>query len=214
MSSSTTPTSTPGQSGLKQQQLSLITIMKVGNVEIPNEIGIMGWSNLLHVHKTINTQILCPWRHHKITAPNAELAHKTQKKIGHSHNTRKLLIQFNNQSQREWDALKLVKQDQNFLAFCSSHSTALHLPWETFVLIWNPHSVLRQLFLERLSPQLKLQPCARDPLLSPYWLPIPCYCNSREIKEITRWNPLPGMGRAAMPTSEQKSTELTPWEKG
>lgn len=64
----------------------------------------MEWShqdggNLLHVHKTINAQILCPGRHHKITTPNTELAHKTQKKkIGHSHNTRKSLIQFNNQS--------------------------------------------------------------------------------------------------------------------
>lgn len=78
--------SAPGQTGLKQQQLSLITMTKVGNVEIPNETGTMQWSghirmaNLLHVHKTINTEILSSWRHQKITTHNAELAHKTQKK--------------------------------------------------------------------------------------------------------------------------------------
>lgn len=47
--------------------------------------------------------------------------------------------------------------------------------------MWNPHNVLRQLFSERLLPQLKLQPRARHSFMSPYHFPIPYYCNSEKL---------------------------------
>lgn len=55
------------------------------------------------------------------------------------------------------------------------------MPWETAVLIWNPHNVLKQLCSERLLLQLELQPCAGDSFLSPDHLPIPCYFNSEKL---------------------------------